>query len=832
MALSCARTCGGCESRPACGTTAAPETTDASGARTTEQLAAGTCPGGQKDVAACGPVLKESNCFDDDVLGRFTVMQCPALCNQCPEAAETTHAAATTTAAPTEPATTTTTAKPTPAGTTNEAVTTMVTTKTTTTTVTTKTATTKTITTTTDAPCHSDLVFLVDRSSSQVFDSNGDLRTDGCNVLQVVKLVLKEVSRRLAKLRETSGDTVQVGAVAYDRSADVLLDFDDAFTPASVNDLDMTFKAGPTLAAEALKLARSSLDSSTADDRFKVMVVFSDGNSLNQPNIVEELEEAYHASFASRFIIDTEVNRDLSADAPGLFKLISKPSTEDYARVHCSSDVDLLAAQILATVPASGAGGWQCGDTVVGTTTSTAAATTTTAAAAAAATTTTDAAGTTTTAAGNMAAVVTVQSASLLVEDQLEIEGTGVFAIGLGPSKKTAYLMAGSGGLVLQTHPAAVTEQGEGGQMAAEWSIGVEMEQTQGSSGYLFAKTGATGVQANRYYALYSTAGRVTLYYRHAGGASRVHFRTSINTGIKLQVTLSVRGRAAELVVQRPGGTSDPIVLKQTLKGPVVDCGEASSDCIFSLGQRRDDDGGSSGVFFFTGTLFSASMLSNKAVSQFPVVDASPPSNEETGAVIESGSLSLWLDPSNHDGLAPARGDAYFFSGQGAVLKVTTHKGASNAGFTIAVDFLAAQPSGGYLFAKTNRAGDVRYYSLYMSASRKDLVFYYRTQSSGEGVSSAQQAERFGVDLADGRRYQVVLTVSNGRVAALRVDGVLIGGERNLGGSIADCGDPSDECQLFLGQRADDDDNHYPFIGIMYDARMLDGAASQAYPRI
>ena len=163
---------------------------------------------------------------------------------------------------------------------------------------------------------------------------------------------------------------------------------------------------------------------------------------------------------------------------------------------------------------------------------------------------------------------------------------------------------------------------------------------------------------------------------------------------------------------------------------------------------------------------------------------------------------------------------------------MTNHNDVSDSAITIAVDFLAAQPTSGYLFAKTNSAGTVRYYGLYMSSSKKELVFYYRTKAAGGHVGSVQQSERFGVDLRDGRRYQVVLAISGGRTAALRVDNVLIGGERNLGGTVADCGNPADDCQLFLGQRADDFDSHYPFVGIMYDARILDGAASQAYPRV
>jgi hypothetical protein len=135
---------------------------------------------------------------------------------------------------------------------------------------------------------------------------------------------------------------------------------------------------------------------------------------------------------------------------------------------------------------------------------------------------------------------------------------------------------------------------------------------------------------------------------------------------------------------------------------------------------------------------------------------------------------------------------------------------------------------------------------------------------------------------------------------ALRVDGVLVGGTHNLGGPLDDCGAPSDECQLFLGQRVRcslcfparlvlvmreevgvargvllgvtlaplllglkpaclwfnsmprdgfrcsltastgpcitqrkaNNEGNYLFAGIVYDARLLDGAAATIYPRV
>jgi hypothetical protein len=117
-----------------------------------------------------------------------------------------------------------------------------------------------------------------------------------------------------------------------------------------------------------------------------------------------------------------------------------------------------------------------------------------------------------------------------------------------------------------------------------------------------------------------------------------------------------------------------------------------------------------------------------------------------------------------------------------------------------------------------------------LSKTNGDVVFYYRTKSKSD-VSELKEV-RFAVDLTDGGRYQVLLTVGEqSNTVSLRVDDVLIGGTRSLGGTLADCGVPTEECQLYLGQRASSSGN-YMFAGIMYDARLLDGVAATVYPRV
>jgi hypothetical protein len=311
-----------------------------------------------------------------------------------------------------------------------------------------------------------------------------------------------------------------------------------------------------------------------------------------------------------------------------------------------------------------------------------------------------------------------VHSATLLIKDQVSIEGSGVFAVPLFSTGTAAYLLSGAGGLVLNKHPARVSK---------EWTMGIEISQSNGTSGYLFAKTGATGKFLHRYYALYSTTDKVVLYYRHASGAASLRFKTSINDGTKMQVILAVKGKRARLIVQRSDGSA-PTILTKTLKGEIEDCEGPSTECVFTMGERRRSDGSNNGAYFFVGTFFGvrcsffdgnlhariplvhmlarvkragvwpmplsnpriftllpfntvhcvqtfkATMVSNKHIEQYPTASAVATTAADVEAVIAEGSqMDLWLDSNNHVGDAAERDGAYFFTGRGEVLKVTEH---------------------------------------------------------------------------------------------------------------------------------------------------------------
>jgi hypothetical protein len=97
---------------------------------------------------------------------------------------------------------------------------------------------------------------------------------------------------------------------------------------------------------------------------------------------------------------------------------------------------------------------------------------------------------------------------------------------------------------------------------------------------------------------------------------------------------------------------------------------------------------------------------------------------------------------------------------------------------------------------------------------------------------------RFGVDLTDGRKYSVLLTVVNGGEIVLTVDNVQIGAVRSAGQrALQDCGGgrgggDENECVLYVGQRSDDAaaGGAYRLHGILYNAVAYPGFTLQHYP--
>jgi hypothetical protein len=174
------------------------------------------------------------------------------------------------------------------------------------------------------------------------------------------------------------------------------------------------------------------------------------------------------------------------------------------------------------------------------------------------------------------------------------------------------------------------------------------------------------------------------------------------------------------------------------------------------------------------------------------------------------------------------RDGAHLFVGQAGLL--VTAPTVLTDELSVAMRVQLRRGVGGYLFAKTSASGQRRYLGLYASPIRKDVTFYYRTDGR-------QRRLRFRVDLADGRPHTVLVTVSGQEYITLRVDGIVVGEvprrlESDTGEGLQDCGAPSNDCILFVGQRADGAGNTgaYHLTGIVRDARFFANASLSHYP--
>jgi hypothetical protein len=109
-------------------------------------------------------------------------------------------------------------------------------------------------------------------------------------------------------------------------------------------------------------------------------------------------------------------------------------------------------------------------------------------------------------------------------------------------------------------------------------------EQQAGSSGYIFAKANPTGQL--RYLALYSRSAAsqaVWLYYVTRGTRHRIVFNHAVSDGIMHTAELTLTDSTAQL---RIDGVAD----RQSLEGPVEDCGALSATCILAVGDRPPAD--------------------------------------------------------------------------------------------------------------------------------------------------------------------------------------------------------------------------------------------------
>ena len=399
----------------------------------------------------------------------------------------------------------------------------------------------------------------------------------------------------------------------------------------------------------------------------------------------------------------------------------------------------------------------------------------------------------------------TVQFAPLLAPGaELGQEGVGAEKRGAG------YAFAGDGGLSVLSHPP---------NLNAEWSISLEVKQDKGTSGYLFAKTGPNGEA--RYYALYSSARQLTLYYTSSGKLFSVRFGTNINDGKHHTVLLSAapNNKLTLLIDSRT-----PI--EKELEGPVDDCGLRNvSTCIFQIGQR---EGKSGGVYRFQGEIAAVNVFPNKRWIDHPFVDTNKDGGDGDETQSSATSVVDWLDQSNHDRPSAgvrATGSGIIFSGRGGGLRVTSNSTAAAGKMSVAVHLAQVEGSRGYIFAKSSSNGGVRSWALYSKPNK--VTLYYKV-----GEESKHRKVDFNVDLSDEREYRITFHFSKA-VASLYVDDVRVGPPRPLNGeAVSDCGAASDSCVLLVGARssASAEQGTFVFKGVMQSAHFYGGVAMSQFP--
>ena len=133
-----------------------------------------------------------------------------------------------------------------------------------------------------------------------------------------------------------------------------------------------------------------------------------------------------------------------------------------------------------------------------------------------------------------------------------------------------------------------------------------------------------------------------------------------------------------------------------------------------------------------------------------------------------------------------------------------------------------------YLFAKTNSEGD-RFYSLYSIPSRGRLAVLFTTSGTPDEQQGAQFDLGDGVDITDGEPHRILLTATPTQLR-LVVDGA-DAQVRSIDSAIDDCGEPSDACMLFLGQRLNADaEPTNLFTGTVHAARLYEDQALTIFP--
>ena len=215
---------------------------------------------------------------------------------------------------------------------------------------------------------------------------------------------------------------------------------------------------------------------------------------------------------------------------------------------------------------------------------------------------------------------------------------------------------------------------------------------------------------------------------------------------------------------------------------------------------------------------------------------------DATGAMLPAGTLSS--DPS-YGGDGDLVWDFNGDSAYGVIQEQTVRAFGSVAGGSFSSSCwirTAETANGGYVYAKTNAAGNERFYALYFSRQQAELWFFYqRPRSAGVAASDARVRIRFSApQLADNEWHHVAVVINAATMtAAAFVDGAALGDpvveERSDAGvRLPDHGNPltsalaDGEGLLLVGARSSTGGATWMFDGLMSSLVLSRAALNRA----
>ena len=342
------------------------------------------------------------------------------------------------------------------------------------------------------------------------------------------------------------------------------------------------------------------------------------------------------------------------------------------------------------------------------------------------------------------------------------------------------------------------------------FSVSVSVVQRCNSNGYLFAKTNADG--AIRYYALYSRGSHFVLYYKTRGaGTSRVTMRGAIGDGLVHRVMLAIDIIGQDVVARL--SVDDTIVSTQPLNGLLDICDLHTSngaDCPMFVGGRAAPAAQNLSAYQLRGVIHSASIYTRHGFSFNPSIPQAAPSHPESLDVAGRSYINLLSRPQfliKGDVTTSTRSNSISFDGTGSILLRSNPTIPDRGTFSVAASVNLTNGSDGYIFAKTDASGSVRFYALYYSNRDSRFKFYYTFNGETHVVDTFRTSL-----MSNGANHNVLLVVSGSTVQLVEQvvdsadpDAVIESQSSSAalaGPLVDDCGIANQHCIFHLGQRA------------------------------